>query len=110
MATVANVFNHLVLPTQIPGKQDADIEIINSDVLVRLIHATVTLGKLACEKQASIWHAVRQSLRCCQSLHVLGRLEKQSLIAEFRLLKHDQPLILHVAEQNAALIIRRDKR
>jgi hypothetical protein len=110
MASLANVFNHLVLPPRLPGEQDADIEHISNDVLDRLIRATVTLGKLAGQEQASVWHAVRKSLHRCHTLHARGRLEKQSLISEFRHLEHDQPLILHIIEQNAALIIRRDIR
>jgi len=110
MASLANVFNHLVLPPGLPGQQDADIEYISNDVLDRLIRATVTLGRLASWEQASVWHAVRQSLHRCQTLHARGRLEKQSLISEFRHLEHGQPIILHIIEQNAALIIRLDIR
>jgi hypothetical protein len=110
MASLAIVFNHLVLPPQLPGEQDVDIERTSDDVLNRLTHATITLGRLAGQKQASTWHAVRQSLRRCHSLHARGRLEKQSLISEFQYLKPDQPIILHIIEQNAALIIRRDDR
>ncbi|KAF2797566.1 hypothetical protein K505DRAFT_358267 [Melanomma pulvis-pyrius CBS 109.77] len=108
MASLANVFNHLVLPQKLPEKQDTDIERTNNDVLLRLTQATITLGRLAGQEQAATWHAVRQSLRRCHSLHAPGRLEKQSLISEFQHLKHDQPLILYIIEQNAALIIRRD--
>ena len=110
MASLANVFNHLVLPPKLPGEQDTDNQSISDEVLARLTHATTTLGKLAGLEQASTWHAVRQSLRRCHSLHASGRLEKQSLSSEFRYLKHDQSLILHIIEQNAALIIRRDAR
>jgi hypothetical protein len=110
MVPLMNVYNHLVLPPKLPGRQDADIECTSNEVLVRLIQATVTLGSLAGQEQASTWHAVRQSLRRCHSLHVPDRLEKRSLISEFRYLKHDQPLVLDVIEQNAALIIRRDVR
>ena len=108
MVSLASVFNHLVVPPQIPGKQDVDIEGISNDILVRLIQATATLGRLAGQEQASTWHAIRQSLRRCQSLHVLGRLEQRSLISELQSLKHNASLVLHVMEQNAALIIRRE--
>jgi hypothetical protein len=110
MASLTSVFNHLVLPPKLPGKEDSDIRGTSNDLLVRLTQAAITLGRLAGQEQASIWHAVCQSLRRCDSLHALGRLEKQSLISGFRDLKHDQPLVLHVIEQNAALIIRQDVR
>ncbi|KAH8725994.1 hypothetical protein GQ44DRAFT_771576 [Phaeosphaeriaceae sp. PMI808] len=108
MASLAGVFNHLVLPRQIPGKQDTDIDGINQDILARLIHATTTLRKLDTEDQTPIWLVICRSLQRCQSLHHLGRLDKQSLLLEFRSLSPGEPLFLHVAEQNAALIIRRD--
>lgn len=110
MASVANVFNHLVLPPQLPGKQDVDIESSSNDILGRLMQATTTLSKLAGQEQVSVWAAVRESLRRCQYLHASGRLEKESLMSELRHLRRDQPLILHILEQNAALIIRLDVR
>ncbi|KAF2123668.1 hypothetical protein P153DRAFT_435751 [Dothidotthia symphoricarpi CBS 119687] len=108
MATLAHVFNHLVLPPQIPGEQDEDIERSSHDILVRLIRATSTLARLAGQNQTATWQPLRQSLRRCQSLHERGHLEKQSLISEFKNIQHDQPLVLHIIEQNAALIVRRD--
>lgn len=110
MASLADVFNHLVLPPKLPGKQDVNIERTSNDVLNRLTQATITLGRLAGQEQASTWNAVHKSLRRCHSLHARGRLEKQSLISELRDLKHGQPLMLHIIEQNAGLIIRRNDR
>ena len=110
MTSLIDVFNHLVLPPKLSGEQDADIERTGDNIIVRLIHATTTLSKLASQEQTSTWHAVRRYLFCCQSLHARGRLEKQTLISELRNLKHDQPLILHVVEQNAALLVRYNAR
>lgn len=106
MSVFMEVFNHLVLPPQLPGKQDANIERIGDAIIVRLLQATSTLSRLASQEQTSPWYATRQYLRRCQSLHALGRLEKQSLISKFRNFDQEQPLLLHVAEQNAALIVR----
>lgn len=99
-----------MLPPKLPGQQDADIQQVSNDILKRLIKATATLGKLASQKQAPTWRAFDRSLRCCQFLHASGRLEKQSLISAFQNLKHYGSLILHILEQNAALIIRPDVR
>ncbi|KAF1847270.1 uncharacterized protein K460DRAFT_332087 [Cucurbitaria berberidis CBS 394.84] len=108
MGSLVDVYNHLVLPPKLPKAQDVDSKRSCEDVLARLIHATTTISKLFGQEQAPTWNAVRQSLHRCESLHVWDRLEKKSLISEFRQLKHDQPLFLYIAEQNAALIIRRD--
>jgi hypothetical protein len=110
MASLAHVFNHLVLPAKLPGQQDAELELINNAVILRLIQATSTLGKLAGQEQASTWQNLRQSLRRCHSLHASGRLEHRALISEFQKLKRDEHIFLYITEQNAALIVRRDVR
>lgn len=110
MASFIDVFNHLVLPPKLPGTQDADPELTSDDVLGRLLHAIKTIERLAGQQQASAWQATRGSLHRYRSLHVRGRLDKQSLISEFRNIGHEQPLILHIVEQNVALIIQRNVR
>jgi hypothetical protein len=112
MSLLSRVFNHLVLPPKLPGKQDHDLDSVGSEILVRLIQATKTLDGLEghSQDQESPWSSVRQSLLRCQSLHDSGRLEKQSLVSEFVQLKHNRPLILHITEQNAAVIVRREVR
>jgi hypothetical protein len=106
MSVFKEVFNHLVLPPQLPGKQDTNIESTGDDIVVRLVHATDTLSRLAGHEQISPWHTIRQYLRRYRSLHVHGRLEKRSLTSKLCNFDREQPLLLHVAEQNAALIVR----
>ncbi|CAN9193922.1 unnamed protein product [Alternaria alternata] len=106
MSVLKEVFNHLVLPPQLPGKQDANVESTGDDIVVRLVHATDTLSRLAGHEQTSPWHAIRQYLHRYQFLHIHGRLEKLSLTSKLRNFDQEQPLLLHVAEQNAALIVR----
>ncbi|KAF2647966.1 hypothetical protein K491DRAFT_722967 [Lophiostoma macrostomum CBS 122681] len=110
MSLLASVFNHLVLPPQLPGQQDEDLDGVGLDILARLTKAALTLGKLAGPDQAPAWDAVQQSLQRCHALHCLGRLDKQVLFSAFQQFDRGQPLILHVTEQNAALIIRQDSR
>jgi hypothetical protein len=106
MSVFKEVFNHLVLPPQLPGKQDANIESTGDAIVVRVVHATDTLSRLAGHERTSPWYAIRQYLRRYQSLHEHGRLEKLSLTSKLRNFDQEQPLLLHVAEQNAALIVR----
>lgn len=106
MPVFIEVFNHLVLPPQLPGKQDANVEGTGDAIVDRLIRASCTLSRLAGQEDASPWYTIRRYLRRYQSLHVHGRLEKLSLISKFRNFDQEQPLLLHIAEQNAALIIR----
>ena len=106
MSVFIEVFNHLVLPPQLPDKQDTNIESIGDAIIVRLIQATSTLSRLTSQEQSSPWYAIRQYLRRCQHLHENGRLEKQTMISKFLNFDQEQPLLLHIAEQNAALIVR----
>jgi hypothetical protein len=106
MALLELVFNHLVLPPKLPGQQDIDIEGIETSILNRLIHACDTIDKLTSQKFAETWDSVRHSLRLCLKLNP-GRLEKASMLQEFSNLQQKDLLILHVVEQNAALLIRR---
>jgi hypothetical protein len=110
MSVFMEVFNHLVLPPQLPGKQDANIESIGDAIVDRLIQATSTLTRLTVQDYACPWNAIRQYLHRFQSLHAHGRLEKLSLISKLGNFDQEQPLLLHIAEQNAALIVRYDAR
>lgn len=108
MVPFMNVFNHLVLPPRLPDAEDDDVEIISDEIISRLIHATSTIKTLAGPDQASIWLMVRRLLQRCHSIHAQGRLEKKLLVSEFQGIEHNQPILLHVLEQNAALILRRN--
>lgn len=110
MSEFMDVFNHFVLPPKLPDKQDANVESTGDAIIVRLIKATSTLSRLAGQEQIPHWYAIRQYLRRFQSLHAQGRLEKLSLVSKFRNFDHEQPLLLHIAEQNAALIVRYNAR
>lgn len=106
MALLESVFNHLVLPPKLPGHQDINIESIEQSILAHLIRACDSLGKLTGQKFAGTWASVSHSLRICLNTNT-GRLEKASMLHEFRKLQRNDLLTLHIIEQNAALLIRR---
>lgn len=107
MNMLESVFNHLVLPPKLPGQPDTDTPGIEHSILTRLIRACDTLDKLAGQGFAETWAPISNSLCTCLNLN-RGRLEKASLLQEFQSIQPKVSLILHVVEQNAALIIRRD--
>ncbi|KAI0122664.1 hypothetical protein F4814DRAFT_217495 [Daldinia grandis] len=100
------VFNHLVLPPRLPGSQDPDIGAVSTSVLTRIT--------LACDilisRVGPPWSGPYQSLRA-SFVRYFGvdaeRLEKSVLLCHFRELQPGHMLIFHLAEQNAALLIRR---
>ena len=106
MALLESVFNHLVLPPQLPGHRDVDLEGIEQSILTRLIRTCDTLGKLTGQHFKETWASVRFSLRICLNTNP-GHLEKASVLQEFYNLQRNGLLILYVVEQNAALLVRR---
>lgn len=106
MALLESVFNHLVLPPKLPGHRDIDLEDIEQSILTRLIRACDTLGKFTGQQFRETWPSVRYSLCVCLNIRS-GRFEMASVLQEFCNLQRNGLLILHVVEQNVALLIRR---
>lgn len=109
MELLNSVFNHLVLPPQIPGSQDENIDEIGDEILRGLIVASRTASKHTTNAHwTNAYHDLGTSLEACLELNN-GRLEKKSLLKHFQGMVPGQVLILHVVEQNAGLLIRREK-
>ncbi|KAI1134677.1 hypothetical protein F5Y05DRAFT_422056 [Hypoxylon sp. FL0543] len=101
------VFNHLVLPPQVPGKQDSDVEALSREVCLRLIHACETVTALVEQPWTDEFQHLLTTLNTCVGLNS-GGLEKSLLIKTLRNLEPNSMLVLYVADQNSALLIRRD--
>ena len=105
MDFLESVFNHLVLPPKLPGRQDVDTEDIQHNLLSRLIRACDTLKRFTGRESRETWASVHHSLLICLKTN-RGRLEKASMLEELPKLPRNGIIILHVVEQNAALLIR----
>ncbi|KAI9683344.1 MAG: hypothetical protein M1829_005414 [Trizodia sp. TS-e1964] len=105
MGSLELLFNHLVLPPKVPGTQDPDTIEVGYDILARLIRTCRTLSKYTVPEFAETWTSIEHSLRLCQNLNS-SHLEKKSMLRQFSQIELDDFLILHVVEQNAALLIR----
>ena len=106
MAPLLTVFNHLVLPPKVPGEADTDSASIANAIGQRLVHACDTLITIA-GRSEDAWASIQHCLHACLRVNQ-GRLEKASLKLEFHNLQPGETLILHIVEQNAALLVRRD--
>lgn len=124
MTTLHAVVNHLVLPPNVPGKQEPDEELdaVSYDILARMINACKEVARFgnapSCEDSApscasltSFFEALqtlRTSLEACRALN-FDYLDKNTLLEHFRALEadHTLTLILHVVKQNAAILMRR---
>lgn len=106
MASLGEVFNHIVLPTKLPGNQDADLQQTSADIINRLVRASNTLRDLTIQGEQDVWDYIVKLLRRFSTLHARGCLERDSLILAFENISYGHPLILHILEQNAALFVR----
>ncbi|KAI8955187.1 hypothetical protein F4801DRAFT_378012 [Xylaria longipes] len=106
---LGSVFNHLVLPPEIPGAQDTHIDAVSRNILTRMIHATNTAINLTSDAPwRGEYQHLQDSLRACLELN-RGHLERSSLLKHLQSLNLGKVLILYLNEQNAGLLIRRDK-
>ncbi|TVY94359.1 hypothetical protein LAWI1_G000351 [Lachnellula willkommii] len=99
--------HHIALPPQLPQQQQRHVlNDIQNALVDRLLAATNTLTSL----DSVLWNCIRRSIQSCKSINSGGTINKTALLAAFRGLDNgsDEVLILHVAEQNAAVLIRRD--
>ncbi len=103
------IFNHLVLPPRLPGHQDARLDLIASSLLDRLLNVVKKFSRLPGDqfKYLPQFESLRRSLETCKQINANGRLSRTSLSAAFRDLQHQDFILVHVVEQNVALIIRR---
>lgn len=104
MASLEAVFNHLVLPPKVPGRQDTVLEDLSGDFISRLLASCAILEAKAPRVFRETYTALKHSLRTCGELN-RGHIDRQSLLSAFKTVgKH--PLILHIVEQNTGLFIR----
>lgn len=106
-STLDSLVNHIALPPRLPGKRENDIPQIERKLTDRLLNAARTLRQLTDSEISSQWEGVRHLLQNCKNANEGGKLNKTSLLAHFRRLEREESIILHVAEQNAGLLIRR---
>ncbi|KIV78785.1 hypothetical protein PV11_06395 [Exophiala sideris] len=99
------VFNHVVLPPNVPGSADKNLSEINCDLLGRIHTACTQLRENLGGHYDKELDLLLRSLVHCQSLHTSLHLDSAQLQRAFRSLKHGEVLIIHVVEQNAGLLI-----
>jgi len=102
-----SLFNHVALPPRLPGKQEDRIDEIEHALTSRLLDASRTLRDLTGLDFGDQWDCIRRLLEVCKTVNSGSKLNKTALLTELRRLGRKDLLILHVAEQNACLLIRR---
>jgi len=114
MAENATLYNHIVLPPQLPQRQDENLRDAETLLVDRLLQVSRCMRDLdppahkptpaGHPARAELWETVRLSLQTCRLVNVGGRVERVQLKKAFRDMKDDF-LVLYIACQNAGLFI-----
>lgn len=101
-----SLVHHIALPPQLPQQQERVLSKIQDALLDHLLAATNTLTSL----DSVLWNCIRRSIQSCKNINSGGTINKPALLAAFRELENgsDEVLVLHVVEQNAAVLIQRE--
>ena len=102
-----SLFNHIALPPRLPGKGDGNLNEIQDALTNCLLDASRTLRDQTTGELSRQWETIRNILHISKTVNAGGKLDKTSLLTQFRRLERKDLLILHIAEQNAGLLIRR---
>ena len=102
-----SLVNHIALPPRLPGKQDSRLDKLEQALTERLQDASRSLRDLTSNQFGGDWDCIRRVLLTCKIINAGGKLNKASLLTVFRELQGNDLLILHVAEQNAGILVRR---
>jgi hypothetical protein len=99
------LYHHAALPRNVPGREDSNLYEIESELAKRLTSAVKSLVPHAPLEDLSCIDTIRLALSTCAALNVDGKVDKSMLTKELLQLHGQQALILHVTEQNVALLV-----
>ncbi|PWY88271.1 hypothetical protein BO70DRAFT_419943 [Aspergillus heteromorphus CBS 117.55] len=103
---LADTFRHVALPPKLPGKQDKDPTEVDGELITRLRHAIQDLTSATDEEAKGVWSSIDQTLGTFCTVNNDGMVNKAALLGAFGKLRPGNAVIVYVAEQNAALLIR----
>ena len=106
-ALLQHIYHHVVLPRNVPGREDSNLHQVEVEITRRLINATKQFTLHAPLDDLAKLGTIRLMLSTCGALNVEGKIDKNMLAKELQQLEDRQALVLHVTEQNAALLIYR---
>jgi hypothetical protein len=99
------LYNHVALPRDVPGKEDGNLHHIDAALLKRMLDAVEKITPITMANLQPCMNGLRDTLRASQILNINGTIGKSALIKEFRSLNRANMLVLHLAPQNCGLLI-----
>lgn len=99
---------HISLPPKLPTKQDPALSRVEKALATYAVKASSSLrDSLVRDTSHTHWDSIRNLLQTSLTLNAGRSLDQDRLVEAFSTLRTEHPLILHVAEQNAGLLIRK---
>lgn len=77
------VFNHIVLPPQLPGENDDSAEDVERDLTRRMTDAVKTLRSNSDSDTTAVWQSIEESLQALHSITEDSHIKKVSLLSCF---------------------------
>ncbi|KAE8135378.1 hypothetical protein BDV38DRAFT_285011 [Aspergillus pseudotamarii] len=105
---LAMTFNHVVLPPKLPGEQETEAQVIEvqNDLLSRVLDAAGKLKEISDAKAVVVWESIEKTLRTLKEVRTEGWVNEASLLGALKDLQPGNAIIVHVALQNACILIR----
>ncbi|KAF4965489.1 hypothetical protein FSARC_6722 [Fusarium sarcochroum] len=103
------LYNHLVLPPQLPHRQDPNLVEIEKALTDRLLGSIKYLRDLPNNDLSSAWNSVGRGLQATKNIHAGGHVDRTALARELNDLGESDFLVVYVRSQNCALYIRRSQ-
>ena len=98
--------NHIVLPPRLPAKPESNLVQIENLLHDRLIDASKTIRDSLPSAAYQQWDTIRLILAISSSINSTGAVNGHLLAKELASLTPGTTIILHIAAQNAGLLIR----
>ena len=111
-------FNHVVLPPRLPGKRETDAQVleVQNDLLSRVLNAVKQMKEIRDARNVVIWEpdatliapweSIEKTLRTVVEVSTEAWVNEASLLRALQELQPGNAIILHIALQNACMLIR----
>lgn len=102
-----SVIAHVILPPKLPAKQDKFPDRVEKALASYTLNACCTLRNSLSGDLNQLWDSVRSVVQTCANVNYGQILDRTRFLASLQTLDAGHPLIIHVAAQNAGLLVRK---
>jgi hypothetical protein len=101
-----SIFNHVVLPPELPGHADEHPEAVEKELMRRLLNTVTLMKTKADEELFPTWQILENTLKLSSIVNEGVICNKAALIEALKKVGSENAVIVRVQEQNAGLLIR----